>query len=366
MLMTAIEDWFKDQDDDFKYQVFEASILYCIRQLTAFEYQKRLSKLFASHKVKTSVKEFRMELSSSSWFLLNIKYFCMSYSLQKLMRKENRGNLKKCIRRYSIKKPDFLKFVKFLKSRVNRTALSKAFSDYIKEQILTVDQARAQFYGMYIPIHNYCKAITYKKLRFIVRSNNLSPEDMHCELMTKAIRAFYSLVPSNETELYILNYVKRAVHNHAMNIIKQYTFGKRDRLKSYNDNTDFVLSVVSENQFKPSGTDGEYSSFDDYGGLVDDGYRLFESKRSCHQMYKRQTALGRKLLRLVFGEYDAAFTSHLHKNKVITKNKDNVSFYENNIEQYKVQAFQFLDIDYEKGNDYLKKLYRQNFGDVHV
>ena len=83
-------------------------------------------------------------------------------------------------------------------------------------------------------------------------------------------------------------------------------------------------------------------------------------------MYKRQTALGRKLLRLVFGEYDAAFTSHLHKNKVITKNKDNVSFYENNIEQYKVQAFQFLDIDYEKGNDYLKKLYRQNFGDVHV
>ena len=58
--------------------------------------------------------------------------------------------------------------------------------------------------------------------------------------------------------------------------------------------------------------------------------------------------------------------NHLHKNKVITKNKDNVSFYENNIEQYKVQAFQFLDIDYEKGNDYLKKLYRQNFGDVHV
>ena len=364
--MQAIADRYPDLPDSFKHKVFDVSLLYCVRSLTAFQYQKQLTKIFAQYNIKTSVKDFRMEISSSSWFLLNLKFFCMSYTLLNLSWKANRATLKKCIKAYGIQKTDFLNFMRFRKLKANRNAVKTAFAEFGKSDIASVNAVRAKFYAMYQNLQNYCKSITYKKLRFIIRSNNLSPEDFHCELMTKAIRAFYSLVPSKQTDLYIQNYVKRAVHNHAMNIIKQYTFGKRDRLKSYNGNTDFVLTMVSENQFKPSGTDGEYTSFEDFGGLVDRGYSEFESNRSCHQMYKRQSLRGRRLLKLIFGEYDADFTSHLHKNKVITKNKDNVFHYENNIDQYKQHAFEYLKIDSKMGNDYLKKLYRQNFGDVHV
>ena len=360
--MDAIEKRFEAKPLEFKQKLFDASVLYCVRSLSAFAYQRRLTSIFRKYKCNESVKEFRMEISSNSGFLLNLKFFCLSFVKNKLWLAKNESLLDNCLAEYKIEAIDYEEFERFFAKKINKASLNSAFETYTKKNIVTVEQIKAQFYSMFQDIQKYCKIITYKKLSFIIRSNNLSNEDFHCELMTKAIRAYYSLLPTNQTDLYILNYVKRAVHNHAMNIIKQYTFGKRDRLKSFNGNSEFVLSVVSENQFRPINNEGEYSSFDDFGGLVDESYNAFEVKRTYHQLYKRHKGRARRLLKLILGEYDADFTDHLQKIKVITRNRDNVSFYDSDIDQYKQQAFEFLKIDQDKGNRFLKTLYTQNFG----
>lgn len=366
MLSATINRSFESASDSCKNEIFDASMLYCVRYYGAFEYQRRLKEIFVANKIKTSPKAFRMILSQNSWFLLNLKFFCASYTMNNLALESKRELLRSAIKIYCIKKADFVEFRRFIKTRRNKKAVASAFCTNDTKQIMTVNEARTAFQTMFTPIHRYCKYITQKKLRFIIRSNNMSHDDMHCELMTKAIRTFYTLIPSPQTDEYVLNYVKRAVHNHAINIIKQYKFGKRDRLQSFNDNSEFKLCVVSENQFAQSSVDGTETSLDNMSHAIDQNFDKYEISSTCLKMFRRQKPAIKKLLSLLLGEYDAEFTKFLHKKKAIRKTRDNAHYYDcnisKNVEPYKNYAFQFLGIDSNEGNNLLKNIYRDNFG----
>lgn len=365
MLINSIQAQYPNKSHKFYESAYNISMLYCVRYYDAFEFQSHMKTLLTKNSIRESSKMFRCALVDDSYFILNLKLFVAEYCIKGYDHKVDRSEILESIAKYNIDRADFVLLLRMLSNKSNERIIKRQFKTYTLESLVTPLEAKNEFGAMYDTVMGYCRNITFRKLTFIVNSNNMTPQDMHLELMYKAVKTYYSMLPTHKEPLHIINYVKRAVHNHAMNIIKKYKFAKRDRLQSTigsNGEYSFSMITVSENQMRIANDDdndiGSLCALS--GSCIEVGYDLYDIESTIKKILKIYKNKPRRLLQLIIGDYDADFTNFLKKKRKVTKNTDNTALYNTNIEEYKDLACNYLNIKRTTCDRFLKHVYSKH------
>ena len=207
---------------------------------------------------------------------------------------------------------------------------SKAVNRFVRQRGCRIDdlssrQIESLFERVYPSVQKYIRHITYSKLRFLAKANNTDLTDLHSEIATKIVKEFYALVPTNMSDAHVTNYLKRIVHNHAVNIIKSGTTQKRGRIVSTeadaNGERKYSMLCLSQNQM-PLSELGEAADVDGEDNSSD----KFEVRFSLSEVLDSVKAHSRKyrFLSLLLGAEDKEFSTWLKDSGHCKAHEDNV------------------------------------------
>jgi hypothetical protein len=321
--------------------VFAESCLYLTGVTGAFEFQNHIRR-FAETK---SPKAFRLILRSSRYSNLDIKMFVLNLGLMK-----DQTRYKHIAKTLGINPID----AKLLTTLYTENAwFKKSVNTYIRKNgyhISDVDfgTINETFTRIYPDVLKYIKHITFKKLRFLVKSTNSEMSEYHSELSTKLVQAFYSIMPTKMSEGHLKNYLKRIVHNHAINMIESGVTKKRGRMistQNVDGSWNFSMLCQSQNQLSlPDGLNAE-----DFIEGVDNSSDLFEIRFSISEVLDKSTPTNYKFLTLLLGEEDALFSDYLRRRGYCRDTEDNVDV-QNRIEpeSYTKLISEFLRVSNDK------------------
>ncbi len=341
---------------DEYHHVFIYSVSYLSGGYTAFEFQKMV-KPFC---VDMSAKAFRLKL-----FSIKRIHFGLKLMLLKLSRKPDStfGDYKRIVETTDVDPEDAKQAYRIWREQEQfRKRLARQARRIARVTSITERSVRDQFERIHDDVERYVKFLTYKKLRFISSSNNMDWRDITGEIMLKVVHALYRICPTDKSDAYVTNYLKRVAHNHAMNMIKAYTTHKRGRLVQVGTTAKglpiFSLSVVSENQITAVNESGEPIAYDELGerhNPMDE----FELSFSVTQVLNRYRATARKykFLRLLMGHDDKEFTEWLHQNG-LAKRDDTNSDVQLRVdsEAYLSMVCRYLCVKREKAKVFLLKV----------
>jgi len=298
--------------------VFVYSLSYLTGGYTAFELQA-LVKPFC---VGTSAKEFRLKLLEHRPIYFGLKLFLLNLSV---INRPDFTDFKAIVRKVGVDQVDARQAYRVWGDQSKfRARLKRVARKVSRFMPLTEGYATELFARVYPHVLSYVKSITYRKLRFIARSSNFCLADLHSELMLKVVQAFYKLVPADRTEAFVINYLRRVAHNHAMNLIQFSTTQKRGRLLKVGTDGDnnpiFSLTVMSENQLNVTSNPDKEIKYEDLGES-DDQIEKFELTFSIVQLLDKYRARAKKFrfLLILMGQEDSDFTEWLQRRGLLGK-----------------------------------------------
>jgi len=301
----------------------------------AYACQRSFKEHFDFAHSDTSAQKFRLLLSDSSYIHLNIKYFCLNLVAHGM----NSDKLKLFQEQFGIDRNDVVLVKKVLEQRGLRKNLkaSTEIAKITKEQITKkeFDKVFEVFNTIYPAVHKHIKNKTYTKLRFISTSSNMEFYDLHMELTCKVLQAYIKKVPTDMTPLHIANYLRSAVNNHTVNIIKSHTTQKRRRMvQGASDGFGgftYEIPVVSENQlFSSFGLENlSYEGMSSTDSRTEED-RVKESDISFDMILRRfgKTKKRRAFIALISMQENAEFTKFLNEQERIEGAQDNVDYSE--------------------------------------
>jgi hypothetical protein len=229
------------------------SLLYLTDQIGANEWQSRLKPYLNS---RCSAKDARMKLVKNGYFF-QVKML--------LLDSIHRG--------VPLSKNLVWKVSDRDATRLKLDLASDNFVKLVKKRLKSVPKSMdlgwsRPFALAYPEVLKYIKYISYNKLRFIAKANNTNVSDLYPELAAAALKSFYQLWPTVGTPLYIANYIKRSVHNRAINFIKSETTLKRGRIvktgTDRNGENQFSLLEIGENKLNLAASeDGSILNIED-------------------------------------------------------------------------------------------------------
>lgn len=172
-----------------------------------------------------------------------------------------------------------------------------------------------------------------RKMSFLIKSYGLTRHDLQHELILKGLQSLYQHYPFFESEKHIINVVKRAIHNHGIDIIYKYTRKKNNRL----ENKDGVFSQRNID-IEDCITLEAPTPFQS---------RYWEEKRTLDQLSLNLSKRGALFLSLARGEFNKDFSEYLGKD-----NRDATD----NYKSYMKKVSKFLNLDNNQVNNFYKKL----------
>jgi hypothetical protein len=305
-----------DMDSDDVVYVFAESVLYLIGATGAFDFQRHIKHLCKSK----SAKSFRLVLREHRYSNLDLKLYVLH------MAKYGSHRITQMSARYGIIWRD-AKLAHLLMTEntwFRRLAIAQAKTCVYGAESLSYEAIHDMFDNIYPRVLGYIKHITYSKLRFLVKSTNSTYQDFHSELSIKLVQSFYALVPVQIPEAHLVNYLKRSIHNHAINMIKSGTTQKRGRMVSEMDKSgvrNFSMLCMSQNQMALTST-GELQDVDG----VDDSAAIFEARFSIVEVLKqlREGSPKYKFLSIMLGHEDKLFSQWLRDSGNCAKHEDNL------------------------------------------
>jgi hypothetical protein len=252
----------------------------------------------------------------------------------------NTGYSKTMASVYDIPEVDAMLVAKSLASDDNLRLAAKRLED--RSKLLTVKEYDTLYTQVVYPAAlGYAKKLTYSKLRFISKFDNLQLDDLTAELLHKSVISYYKLMPdSSKSTAHIVNYVKRSIHNHAVNTIKFYTSQRRGRLKG-NKETGYTLIASSQNQNQLLGVDADDDVLETAGIDTSEQFFLTSSVESVLKQYPANSTRYR-ILYILMGGLDYEFTQFLHYKKYCRKRETNIQLQERTTNQ----AFNFIVAQY--------------------
>lgn len=206
-----------------------------------------------------------------------------------------------------------------------------------------------------------------KKMRFLTDSSQIGSNDTRQDLLEEGLYAVYKAYPEIQTPLHLVNIAKNAVHNRAMNIIKEQTTASRSRVTK-NDDGSFSGTLLSINaSISPemlysttevtsggamvvcnslmSGLDGRPVE----GERPDDVDRARELRLLVEGMVSTMSPQAQTFVHLMMGEHSDEFSDWL--------GKPNTEVYEKSSrEAYLEKVRVFLDIPVPNAKRFVKKL----------
>lgn len=333
------------KSDQF-YNVFHTTCSYLTGEIDAFGYQASLKKLVSFDTLDISAKDFRLELIRHNKGHLGLRFLCLNLIKTNVVNKEL---LQQLAEQTGVAPCDAIaaNFI-YCKKRHKYKARMNEHIRSIPKQLTCcsqLEQIDQMLQRVWPKIMSTIKSTTYNKLRFISSSTNTDFKDLHSDLQVKALQVFYKLMPTSQPEAYIINYVRRAVANHANNVISASTTQKRGRLvKGEADGfggNNFMLRVASENQLNANIVDNEVIQYDSMMSLDLQLSTMLDNEIefSVQQVLDRYKHLRRKnrFLRIMFGQEDREFSEWLVHNGY-TKEDDHTSYQDRTEPQVFVHA----------------------------
>jgi len=325
---------------------------------SAFEFQA-LIKPFC---ISDSAKVFRLTLLKHKRIHFGLKLVLLRLSL---LRVPTKYELRTITSEVDVDKIDAAQAYEVWNSQpAFRRRLYKEARRMNRVRPLSEEVAVEVFNRVYPQILSYIKFISYSKLRFVAKSSNCELGDLHSELTLKVAQAFYKLLPSDKTESYITNYLKRVVHNHAMNIIQSNTTKRSGRLVNLgvdcNDTPIFSLVVASENQLNVSSVGDEQVSYEHLGS--DNQMEKFELSFSVVQLLDKYKSRERKyrFLMILTGMRDEPFTEWLILTKKCRPTSTNVEVQmDTSSDQFLEWLCSYMHIGQSKANVFLLKVKKE-------
>jgi DNA-directed RNA polymerase specialized sigma24 family protein len=232
--------------------------------------------------------------------------------------------------------------------------------DYLDPACIDLD-----FKNVYAAVHKYTKSLVWRKLRFVAKSSNLELADLDGDVMTKVVQSYYALVPTKQPLAYIQNYLKRAAHNHVINIIKSETTHKRGRLVNVgldkNNNRQFSLLTVSQNQAslkldadgQPVVPDAEDES---------NSIATFEVRFSIDELLAsiRVGSKKHRFLLIMLGTEDKEFSAWLKKYGHCSAHEDNCDVQDRTtVKEFNILLAKYLNVDVIRIENFLTKVRQQ-------
>ena len=346
---------FEKGTDSF-YEVYAHTLSYLTRGIGYSEYQERLKPFCKSQQF--SAKTFRLGLHSSEYHSLVIKLYCLRLGKKA---RPSQEHAKAVAREYGMFMEDARWIYRFwVEQKKFRLRLKAAASGFSESSHLNLDVLRAALNQVAGPVLKFAKSYTYKKLRFICKSQNEDFSAMHAELMLKMVSAYYKLMPCTHEPLHVINYLKLSIRNAGVNIISANTSLKAGRLVN-NDATgqtrdSFSLLVVSENQMRlVAGEDP--MSYEDLAGH--NPMEQVETEHTVGQLMSTVKKGGKKhrFLTILMGIDDPEFTAWLHHRNYCTDKETN-SDLQVRIDptRFNILLGRFLNVDSAKVESFIGKL----------
>lgn len=308
-----------EADSEEVVYLFAESALYVLGATGAFDFQRHIRHLCGTK----SAKVYRLSLCSHVYTNLSIKLYLVHLAIAN----PSPHLAQKLADRYEISNRDakLLRWLLINNDWFRKLVLRSVKSKSYRVEDLSHSAIHGTFNRVFPSVLKYIKHVTYTKLRFLVKSTNSDFQDYHSELSAKIVQEFYSMMPNSMGDAHLTNYLKRIVHNHAINMIKSGTTQKRGRLTSTvedsSGNRKFSMLCLSQNQMPLS----ELGEAADVGGK-DDSAGLFELRFSISEVLDTVKANSRKyrFLTLLLGAEDKEFSEWLRASGVCGQSEDNV------------------------------------------
>jgi hypothetical protein len=352
----------KDESSDEFENVFAAYISHITKGISAFQFQKRIAKHLPEN---TSAKIFRLRLAKNKYNFFTLKLFI--FQLPKI-RNNDLESVKALAESLGVKTKDSERVYKLWLCSPNLRRRVKAIvKEFSKQTDYSIEGLETQFFDYIFPIvYKKIKSVTYYKLRFIAKSSNLDLTDLESELTFKALQTYYTEVPTTKNIDHVINYIKRAVHNHAMNMINSAVSKKRGRLicVGFDKNNERVFSqlVMSENQFRANSvinTNSSLLNFFEYLEETEDPTNNLENEicvTTILNKYKQDEDKYR-LLSILMGKLDVKFTEWLLEEQYCVGSEDNRDLQDKiHINEYRRILGQYFRLGIKEVNIFLLKL----------
>lgn len=321
-----------DLDQPRAIQVAQETIQYLCGVSDAYAYQHFLKDHVRFRDLDISAKDFRLSLIEKSYFTLNVKF--MALNLCKAV--VSVDNLQHFANAFEIVRNDAVLLRRVFEDTKFRRSMRK--SDRVKNLSLedieegSVERTQRDFNDMYPELMKHVRQKTFRKLKFLVNAENEEFSNFNGELMYKAIKAYYMMVPSSKTQAHVLNYLRSTCTNHALNIISAKTSDKRRRLNNagadgFGGNS-FSLTCISENQL--AAIDGE--ALFSYEGTLNETNQHDASKMISDLNFERivsslgKSRVRRRAILIVSGQDDSRFTRYLRTRELIKSDEDCADF----------------------------------------
>lgn len=345
-----------EQESEDAVYVFAESVLYLVGATGAFEFQRHVKPLCKAR----SAKIFRLRLRAHVYSNLSIKLYALHLALKPNI---TQHRAKQCAQACDISLRDAkLMWLLFSQNHWFHNVLTKyARSLKCDHRLLEQSEIQGTFNRVFPSVLKYIKHITYTKLRFLVKSTNSDFSDFHSELSTKLVQSFYSMVPITLSDAHLVNYLKRVVHNHAVNMIKSGTTQKRGRLVSSevdeNGNRQFSMLCLSQNQM-PLTEAGELADVEG----ADDSAKRFELCFSITEILNslKEQSKNYRFLSLLLGSEDLEFSDWLRRKGTCRESEDNVDVQHRYAPtEYTNLVSQFLHVSKQHADEFLHSLKMQ-------
>lgn len=345
----------ESSSDDF-YSVFAHTLSYLTRGIDYSEYQNRL-KPFCRYS-DFSAKDFRLSLHNTEYLSLRLRLFILRCGKNRSLTKDL---AKQLAAEYDIRVADAKRIYAFWKEqRRFRARIRAEAKQYEIDTHLNPDVLRAALQAVMKPVSKYIRSYTYKKLRFICKSQNLDLSDLQAELTIHAVGAFYKIMPCRMEPQHVVNYIKRAVHNRGVNVIKENTSQKAGRLVN-NDPTaekrdSFSLLVVSENQMRIT-AESDPVSYEELAGHspID----RVEVEHSVGTLVSTVKPGGKKhkFLTILMGVEDEEFTNWLREHRYCSAKETNSDYQlREDPVRFNILVGRFLRVNANQVTSFINKL----------
>lgn len=356
-------------------KVLQQLCYYIVGAKGAFELQHDLKKTVDFTALDISAKSFRLLVVTTDRAMIGLKFYMLNVI---------KGNYTTYQETVSLAKQCGIDLTdaKLAYAVVNKSKYSLRRVAYIRALTPTainpdnLATLEAKFSPIYKDVMKTVRSVVFKKLRFVSNSTNTEFSDFHSDLTVKMLQVFYLKMPTTMSDAHILSYMRQAMGNETVNLIKRYTSKKRGRLigtgkDGFGANRSELL-VTSENQLNvhsDSEDTLEYDSLMAWDIQVTTMHSA-EIEFSIQQVLERYKHLRNKsrLLRILLGQEDAAFTVWLHKTKYITASDlDNVDFQTKSTpKKFKRALTTYFKLEDKQLDDFLDNVKQQFTGPTPV
>lgn len=331
----------------------------------SYECQRELNAAFDFKGAGISAQQFRLMLADSGYIHLNLKFFCLNL----IKKGASPKNIDNCAETFNISRNDAVLVKKVFKQKGFQSSVKKheaiqnlEMEDINRSSFLLVYE---QFNVVHPILMKHIKNKTYTKLRFISVSSNVEFYDFHMELICKAFQTYiHKLVPGKYSDAYVTNYIKRALSNHIVNIIKSYDTQKRRRMQQSGKDGfggfRYEVPVISENQlYHAFGVENMIYENMRNSDINSEEEAETEGNISFRMIMEKFgfTKKRRLFIYLMAQQEHFGFTSFLQKNNLIEKSEDNIDYYTYaGNEDYFNQVCQYLQVGTNSASKFIRRV----------